>query len=202
MVRLPALQVTRKSGRERFRGMAGEHTLQDFWAWAFSDLVGNTERGKLAEYIVATAMGCDGGTSPAWGSFDLLSPDGIKIEVKASAYIQSWEQKAFSKILFSIAESRYWDGIVYDKEKKRQADVYVFCVEKHKDKETVNPFDPAQWDFYPVSTRKLNASLGKQRTVSLGSLISHCRAAPCPYASLKAAIEKEAVHELRQSCTA
>ena len=62
--RLPAIKVTRKSGKECFQGMEGERTLKDFWAWAFSDLVSNTERGKLAEYIVATAMGCDEGTSP------------------------------------------------------------------------------------------------------------------------------------------
>ena len=121
--RFPAIEVIRKSGKECFQGMDGEHTLQDFWAWAFSDLVSNTERGKLAEYIVATAMGCDEGTSPTWGSFDLLSPEGIKIEVKASAYIQSWEQKSFSRIEFSIAESLYWDGVAYAKEKKRQAAV-------------------------------------------------------------------------------
>ena len=72
VTRLPAIKVTRKSGKECFQGMEGERTLKDFWAWAFSDLVSNTERGKLAEYIVATAMGCDGGTSPTWGSFDLL----------------------------------------------------------------------------------------------------------------------------------
>lgn len=93
--RFPAIEVIRKSGKEYFQGIEVERTLKDFWAWAFSDLVSNTERGKLAEYIVATAMGCDEGTSPTWGSFDLLSPEGIKIEVKASAYIQSWEQKVF-----------------------------------------------------------------------------------------------------------
>ena len=62
--RLLAIKVTRKSGKKCFQGMDGERALQDFWAWAFSDLVSNTERGKLAECIVATAMGCDGGTSP------------------------------------------------------------------------------------------------------------------------------------------
>ena len=59
MVQLPAIQATRKSGKECFQGMSDGHTLQDFWAWAFSDLISNTERGKLAEYIVATAMGCE-----------------------------------------------------------------------------------------------------------------------------------------------
>ncbi len=28
-------------------------TIKDFWQWAYSDLVGNTDRGTLAEYIVA-----------------------------------------------------------------------------------------------------------------------------------------------------
>ena len=45
--RLPAIEVIRKSGKECFQGMDVERTLQDFWAWAFSDLVSNTERGKL-----------------------------------------------------------------------------------------------------------------------------------------------------------
>ena len=62
--RFPAIEVIRKSGKECFQGMDGERTLHDYWAWAFSDLVSNTERGNLAEYIVATAMGCGGGTSP------------------------------------------------------------------------------------------------------------------------------------------
>ena len=57
MAQLPAIQATRKNGKECFQGMDGEHSLQDFWAWAFSDLVSNTERGKLAEYLVAKAMG-------------------------------------------------------------------------------------------------------------------------------------------------
>ena len=86
MAQLPAIQATRKSGKECFEGIGGEHTLQDFWAWAFSDLVSNTERGKLAEYLVAKAMGCGTQISQTWESYDLLSPEGIKIEVKTSAY--------------------------------------------------------------------------------------------------------------------
>ncbi len=170
---LPAIKVTRKSGKECFQGMEGERTLQNFWAWAFSDLVNNTERGKLAEYIVATAMGCDEGTSPT-GNFDLLSPEGIKIEVKTSAYIQPWEQKGFSRIKFSIAESLYWNGVVYAKEKKRQADVYVFCVLKHKEQDTINPIDLEQWEFYPVSTDILNEAVKGQKTICLARVTELC----------------------------
>lgn len=186
--RFPAIEVIRKSGKECFQGMDGEHTLQDFWAWAFSDLVSNTERGKLAEYIVATAMGCDGGTSPTWGSFDLLSPEGIKIEVKASAYIQSWEQKGFSRIKFSIAESLYWNGFAYAKEKKRQADVYVFCVLKHKEQDTINPIDLEQWEFYPVSTDILNEAVKGQKTICLARVTELCGRGPFTYQMLRKAV--------------
>lgn len=186
--RLPAIKVTRKSGKECFQGMEGERTLQDFWAWAFSDLVSNTERGKLAEYIVATAMGCDEGISPTWGSFDLLSPEGIKIEVKASAYIQSWEQKDFSQIGFSIAESLYWDGVAYAKKKKRQADVYVFCVLKHKEQDTINPLDLEQWEFYPVSTDSLNKTVKGQKTICLARVAELSGKGPCTYQMLKKAV--------------
>ena len=34
-----------------------ETNILDYWVWAFSDLVGNTERGVLAEYLVAMAIG-------------------------------------------------------------------------------------------------------------------------------------------------
>ena len=117
------MEVRRKDGKESFVGLEPKRTLQDFWAWAFSDLVGNTERGKLAEYIVATAIGCHMETSPTWESFDLLSPEGIRVEVKTSAYIQSWEQKKFSTITFNIPQTRYWDGTAYAEEIKPQADV-------------------------------------------------------------------------------
>lgn len=191
----PMPTVTRKSGRECFSGIRGAHTLQDFWEWAFSDVVGNTVRGKLAEYIVATAVGCESDLRPTWESFDLLSPEGIKIEVKSSAYLQSWEQKGFSQIQFSIAESGSENGSADAAKKKRQAHVYVFCVLKHKDPETLNPLDLAQWDFYPVATLRLNACFKQQKSLALGSLRSRCKAVACPYTSLKAAIEKEYAYE-------
>ncbi len=32
-------------------------TIVDCWQWAYSDLISNTERGVLAEYLVAKAVG-------------------------------------------------------------------------------------------------------------------------------------------------
>lgn len=148
--------------------------MNDFWAWAFSDLVGNTERGKLAEFIVAMAIGVADGISSSWDSYDLLSPEGIRIEVKTSAYLQSWAQKALSQIRFGIRPTHAWDSNenTYDDSLLRQADVYVFCVLKHTEQATLNPLDLDQWEFYPLSTKALDQAAGNQKTISLKRVIS------------------------------
>ena len=47
------LDVERKTGCERFhaRGSDTNFDLLGFWQWSMSDLVTNTSRGILAEYI-------------------------------------------------------------------------------------------------------------------------------------------------------
>lgn len=144
----------------------------DFWKWAYSDLVGNTERGALAEYIVACAMGVEDKERIAWDKYDLLSSEGIAVEVKASGYIQTWEQDRLSAISFGIQPTHGWDSEtnVYAQEKQRQADVYVFCVHKHTEQETINPLDVSQWDFYVMPTCVLNEKVGGQKRISLSAL--------------------------------
>jgi len=50
--------VNKKTGDEvlTFRNKKTSFKLLNFWQWAFSDLVSNTLRGKLAGFIVATAL--------------------------------------------------------------------------------------------------------------------------------------------------
>lgn len=172
----PAISTQKKTGKETFlNGGDGSHnTLYDFWAWAFSDLIGNTERGKLAEFIVAMAIDAADGVRGSWESYDLLSPDGIRIEVKTSAYLQSWAQKELSQIRFGIRPTHAWDSKenVYDGLLSRQADVYVFCVLKHKEQATLNPLDLNQWEFYTLSTKVLDQATGNQKTISLYRVIS------------------------------
>jgi hypothetical protein len=66
-------------------------TLLDFWQWAYSDLLSNTNRGRLAEFIVARALSL-GLTDVRieWDAVDLVTPTGVKVEVKSAAYLQSW----------------------------------------------------------------------------------------------------------------
>lgn len=147
--------------------------LFDFWSWAHSDLMGNTERGILAEYIVACAIGVEKEERTEWAPYDLCSKEGIHIEVKSSGYLQTWGQKKLSWPIFGIQPTYGWDASTneYESEKRRQADVYVFCLHTHTDPETANPLDLFQWEFYVISTNVLNQTVGDQKRISLGSLI-------------------------------
>ncbi len=61
----------------------GKITAGDFWKWAFFNLADNTIRGVLAEFIVGTSLGVDFSEPRSfWDDFDLLTPDGIRVEVK------------------------------------------------------------------------------------------------------------------------
>lgn len=192
----PAMKPKRMIGTEPIVSPDG-HTvgrMLDFWQWAYSDLVGNAERGALAEYLVACALGINGNERISWDKYDLLSTDGVAIEVKTSGYLQTWEQKNLSKLVFGIHETYGWNSQTntYERTQKRQADIYVFCVHKHKDQQTVDPLQIAQWDFYLMPTAQINEKFGAQKTVFLSSLIN-AGAELCQYDRLCARI-----HELMQ----
>lgn len=170
-----ALTVNRKTGNERFSfGLRPTNfELLGFWQWMGSDLSNNAFRGMLAEYIVACDLGVQGGIRTEWDAYDLVTLEGIKVEVKSAAYIQSWHQKKLSAISFSICTTRGWEASTntYQPEPKRQADVYVFSLLKHQDKLTLNPLDLSQWEFYLLPTVILNERLPDQKTIGLSSLL-------------------------------
>ncbi|SFK39196.1 hypothetical protein SAMN05216302_100599 [Nitrosomonas aestuarii] len=174
MNKLIALEVKRKSGEEPFvsRGRNLPINLLSFWQWSSSDLVGNTLRGLVAEYIVTSAVGNPSGIRQEWDSYDVITTEGVKVEVKSSAYIQSWMQSKYSSIQFRIRPTYGWEAATneYSSDKIRQSDVYVFCLLKHKDQATINPLDLEQWQFYVIATKKLNDSLGPQKSISLSRL--------------------------------
>ena len=115
--------------------------LKDFWQWAYSNLIDNTARGKLAEYLIACALGIEKTPTQPWAAFDLQSKEGLAIEVKTSGYLQAWGQNELSKIVFGIPQTHGWDGEngKYAEGLKRQSDLYIFCVHNHKEQETINP---------------------------------------------------------------
>jgi hypothetical protein len=172
---LGRLTTTRKLGTEPF--LAGAEplpfSLLHFWQWLGSDLVGNTFRGALAEYLVAQALGIAGSTRDEWGACDLCIPEGPKIEVKSAAYLQSWSQRAPSAISFGVRRTRAWDPDtnIMSTDVRRQADVYVFALLAHRDKQTLNPLDVTQWTFYVLPTAVLNEHMFELKRVTLQALL-------------------------------
>lgn len=164
-----AIETSRKTGSEEILGLTSKNTLLNFWQWAYSDIIGNTERGCLAEYLVALACNIDQKVRVSWDSYDLELPNGIKIEVKSSAYLQSWKQKRYSKPIFGIPKTKAWDYIenLYHEESKRQADVYVFALLSHYYNETLNPLDTSQWEFYILRTEVIDLEMKDRKQISL-----------------------------------
>ena len=149
----------------------------DFYNWAYNDLLMNNQRGHLAEFIVAHALDITDRPRDEWAPYD-LEYQGIKLEIKSAAYLQSWHRNPSaktkeSKIIFGIAPTCDYDSVTEQRihgNKQRRADAYVFCLLKHRDIKTVNPTDTSQWAFWVVSTERINALCGTNKTLALGVL--------------------------------
>jgi len=170
-MQLDKIRTSIKKGEEHLIYNEKELTFSilDFWKWSVSDLLSNATRGRFAEFIVATAINIDlRQVRNEWDKYDLITSDGIKIEVKSAAYLQSWAQKKLSTISFSTKSAIDLDNLQY--EAKRHADVYAFCLLKHENKLTVDPLNMNQWEFYILATKELNDYKRSQHSITLNSL--------------------------------
>ena len=144
----------------------------DFWQWAYSDLLQNTTRGVLAEYIVAVLLGLDVTPRNPWTSYDLKLTNGKTVEVKTMSRLQAWAQKELSVPKVVISPKRNWNpktGIL-EKTPSLNADYYVICyfnAEKHS---TANCLDMNQWEFYVLNREKVETILKQTKSISLKTL--------------------------------
>jgi hypothetical protein len=77
-----------------------------------------------------------------------------------------------SNLPLTFNHGRNWNadtGIV-DTESQRSADVYFFCLLKHQEKETLNPLELKQWEFYVLSTAELNNYTRSKTSITLAFL--------------------------------
>lgn len=74
-----------------------------------SDLRTNNVRGYLAEFLVSQAVGATS-ARVEWAPWDVTSPDGTRIEVKASGYLQAWTQARIGTPSFQVAAAYGWDA--------------------------------------------------------------------------------------------
>ncbi len=156
-------------------------TIQDFWAWGFSDILTNISRAVFAEWLVGTALNAVDGIRPVWEYYD-LDYCGYKIEVKSTSYLQNWKRSPNSRGKFDIKattadfpvdpsvppgpDREYYT----DHEIKRRADVYVLSYYAEEEPAHVDPLNVAAWEFYVLSTREIEEHFGSQETVALSRI--------------------------------
>lgn len=166
---LDEIKFQMRSGRRRFfiRGSDPDTDLLSFWKWSGSNLLINTVRGVLAEFLVVSSLDLVKEPRNNWDSYDIRLESGVKIEVKSAARYQAWKQKKPSPIKFGIPKRKSWNSDTGEsaKEASRSADIYVFC--KLND---IEPMNLDNWEFYVLLTECINESYGDQKTVSLKSL--------------------------------
>jgi len=134
---------------KKLEALETEKRLHDELYRAYSDLRTNTARGILAEYLVALAVGSAGGTRREWDDYDVLTRDGVRVEVKSSGYLQVWEQRTLSRITFSGLASRSWPlGGTLAAEASYNADVYVFAIHTAVEHDAYDLLDVEQWEFH------------------------------------------------------
>lgn len=176
-------------GMERFTGL--DATVADFWRWAFSDLRDNTTRGILAEFLVAKAVGDERDLRIGWDNYDARAPDGTTIEVKCSAYLQSWTLKRHSELRFGRLIAREFDAArnEYSAEARVRAEVFVFCVQTQRDPVAYDMFDLSHWEFWVTDANTIRERAVK--TIGIGWVRQHATG-PFPYADLAGAIRAAA----------
>ncbi len=169
-------------------GVEGQ-TVGDFWSWAFSNILTNNLRGIFAEFLVGAALDAVEGIRTVWDPYDLVYRD-AKIEVKSSAYLQSWKQDKDSVISWSIGEHLAWDSVTNEVsvEKARSADCYVFCVYTERARGQANVLDVSKWEFYVLPTTVINRELGTQKTVVLSRISALTD--PVPYSRLRGRVDE------------
>jgi len=148
-----------------------DDSVLDFWLWSYSILANDPTKGEFAEWMVGKLLGLNmtpGGRIEG-ADWDLRTPEGIKIEVKAAAYWQAWKLRN--------REDGGWRAATQaDKEKMTpikftglcrapatgpiakadfKADVYVFCLQHEKDPAKWNGVDLRQWSFFILPKSKL-----------------------------------------------
>lgn len=149
-------------------------TVLDFWQWGFSNLRFNDVRGVFAEWLVGKLLGIPMTVRGSWDEYDLATPEGVRLEVKAAAYLQAWPQKQPSKIGFSRLKGRVWNAESgYASTATCNADLYVFCVQTERDPDKWNALDLGQWRFYQL-TRNQVEQIGCA-SISLSTLSRHAQ---------------------------
>lgn len=116
----------------------------------------NNLRGLWVELMVCELLGNDWEYAGSdWAAWDLERSDGLRIEVKQSARLQSWGASTSSpRFSIAAAKGHYPDGKNYvpNQSGKRLADLYVFAWHDGSDQRSA-----VEWQFYVIASDRLPA---------------------------------------------
>lgn len=147
-----------------------------------NSLITNNLRGLIAEAIISFALSPDWNwVSADYTGWDFERSDGLRLEVKQSAYLQTWNNiESLSKPIFDISSKTGYNdsaSTLFITKAGRPAHIYIFA---HHIETTSNADhrNPLQWEFYVVPT----SALPDQKKISLNPLKSLCK--PCGFDSL------------------
>lgn len=162
------------NGKEKFKFKNEELSfdLLDFWKYKYSNIYNLQE--YIAEYLVEKALEMECSyNADSWTIFDILYRN-IRIEIKQTSYYHPWNEggKISNQRTFGItmANSNREDITSVENKFERQNDIYVFCLNTGKTKETANPMDISNWEFYVVPTKIINAECGNNKSISLNKV--------------------------------
>lgn len=162
-------------------------SLADFWRWGFSDLCDDDVKGVFAEWLVHKLLETQSPRRISWANSDVMTADGVTLEVKATSYWQSWkwidgtgkqrEKPLYgptddSRVRFAGLTARNAEGPANAGDNRAlKSQLYAFAFQHEKDYERWNAMDLSQWEFYVFPAKEL-PSLGG-RTVKLLTLRKH-----------------------------
>ena len=145
-------------------------TILDLWRWGFSDLIQNINRGILAEFIIAWILKLDNTPRNPWDPYDLLTKDGKRIEVKSTGYLQSWDYGTKPYPKFVILQRQRWTEYGLETNAEYNADIYILCYHKEKNRDILDPMDLYQWDFWIFSKDEIISLLKGKKSISISFL--------------------------------
>lgn len=169
-------------------------TAEDFWIWAYSDMLDNSVRNAFAEFLVGFVLGRLNRPRPGQASIGFDYRD-KRVTVKAASYTQNKPQRKKSKINFDIAVRKNKQASVARPGAIRPSDCYVFCLftyEQFNDKDAARNalLDTAYWRFYVIATEKLDALLPKHKTVGVAWLDEYSASGAVTFPELKRWIDE------------
>lgn len=144
-------------------------------------LIGNVERGQYVECMIELALSDSRppwSLTATWDAWDLVQQEtGARIEVKQSAYLQTWSNGDPDTTPRASFDIRARSGYSEDGSKQqadwrqtslmRQADIYVMAWHGETDSQIADHRDPNQWQFFVVREADLPR---QQKTISLNPL--------------------------------